>query len=331
MPQPVVFFIPGFAGSHLEIERPYLSGRFRVWLDYANVAAGLWEFLDPTRDGSGIYNGQTDAVQAVDYAYRPLFEFCKTFEVPLIQCPYDWRADPEASGRHVAGQLNVAASFAEEIVVLGHSMGGLVAKWAMAYCPRETLNKIKKVITVGTPWEGSFRAVLSLAGVGETLDMIRLATVIGRGVYGLGSKSRLAKILARCPGALSLLPSKRMLDQFSIGAEDSPWSAENWFDINPEVTEARLERAWYIRKQMPAFPISVYHINFRGTRIPTDGPILEGGPDRWRDISAGLLGDGVVPSFSSEIRPSEYGHNRGYSLDHDQAANSMEVLSCLFE
>ena len=40
---------------------------------------------------------------------------------------------------------------AEEIILIGHSMGGLVS----AYCAENYNVPVKKIITIGTPWEGS--------------------------------------------------------------------------------------------------------------------------------------------------------------------------------
>ncbi|MFT4393818.1 esterase/lipase family protein [Gordonia lacunae] len=91
-------------------------------------------------------------------------------EPNLIAFPYDWRL----SNRYNAGVLKVAVERALEIwrsssperadskaVLLCHSMGGLIARWYVSVLGGYEV--VSKVITLGTPYRGSPKAVSALA------------------------------------------------------------------------------------------------------------------------------------------------------------------------
>jgi pimeloyl-ACP methyl ester carboxylesterase len=79
--------------------------------------------------------------------------------------PYSgrWVTDP-----HLGPALGevidcLAATSATKVIVIGHSMGGLAARYAAANPDRST--KIRRIITLGTPNTGSIAAMLAASGV----------------------------------------------------------------------------------------------------------------------------------------------------------------------
>jgi pimeloyl-ACP methyl ester carboxylesterase len=67
--------------------------------------------------------------------------------------PYDWRRDILWNGRELADRL--LREKRQDVVLVGHSMGGLVARAALAHKGGE---RISRVIQLGTPNKGVFVA-----------------------------------------------------------------------------------------------------------------------------------------------------------------------------
>lgn len=78
--------------------------------------------------------------------------------------------DIESFAKQLADRVEAicAATRASQVVLIGHSMGGLIAR---AYLRRNGGKRISKIITIGTPNHGSRFAA---AGVGRCLEQMRL-------------------------------------------------------------------------------------------------------------------------------------------------------------
>ncbi|MEM7313378.1 MAG: hypothetical protein AAF497_09525, partial [Planctomycetota bacterium] len=89
-------------------------------------------------------------------------------EKRYIPFPYDWRRSNVDSARHLASVLD--EQFAEhqgelEINLLAHSMGGLVCRYLLEsgeFNAKPWFDKIKNLITMGTPHAGAPKALLML-------------------------------------------------------------------------------------------------------------------------------------------------------------------------
>jgi hypothetical protein len=107
---------------------------------------------------------------------------------------YDWRLGVEA----LAAQLNtrIAADGRREVMLVGHSMGGLVARAALT----RDGDRIRRIVQLGTPNGGSYAPVLALRGVYPTVR--KLAALDFR-----HSAEDLARIVFRTlPSLHELLP-----------------------------------------------------------------------------------------------------------------------------
>ncbi|MCF4136608.1 hypothetical protein L1856_06560 [Streptomyces sp. Tue 6430] len=133
-----------------------------------------------------------DAVAEFGYDWRlPVEHNAKALADAIDRHLTAWRAHPDC----VAARRNAPDERPAQIVLVAHSMGGLVAA-ALGLIPG-ALDEVRAVVTVGTPFHGAVKAT-------EMLNS-------GRGMLGLPAKnlSRLARTL---PGVHELLPSYRCLD-----------------------------------------------------------------------------------------------------------------------
>jgi pimeloyl-ACP methyl ester carboxylesterase len=84
----------------------------------------------------------------------------------VLPFPYDWRLSNRYNGRRLAQVIGEALSqwrdsdparAEAQVVLVCHSMGGLVARWYVEECGGAEVTR--KVITLGTPYRGSAKAI----------------------------------------------------------------------------------------------------------------------------------------------------------------------------
>jgi pimeloyl-ACP methyl ester carboxylesterase len=129
---------------------------------------------------------------------------------------YDWRLSVEHNGKLLAGRCSehldnwravvASAGYADpaevRIVLVAHSMGGLVARYATEVENARTL--VRRIVTLGTPYFGAVKAVQMLA-TGQ----------------GAPVPQRAARRLAvTCPGVYDLLPRYKCVTAL-IGTTDA--------------------------------------------------------------------------------------------------------------
>lgn len=118
---------------------------------------------------------------------------------------YDWRKN---NLDHLEDFYNILSEVADEIIIVAHSMGGLISKLMLnKYAGSEKVQKVTKLITLGTPWKGSIDAYKTLIFGKQVPDFIPFALF----------KEEAKKIVKYFPSVYQLLPSN---EYFSL-AKDS--------------------------------------------------------------------------------------------------------------
>ena len=232
----------------------------------------------------------------------------------FVPYPYDWRNSIlDEADNLVRFVISVADEKNTDIILVAHSMGGMLSKLAILKIQElGRVDVIKKLVTVGTPWKGAPDAfkVLEYGEPGFYSSLVNFHQIFD------DKKTR--SLARRLPSAYQLLPSKEYFDsefgKFIIGAERD---YVNYYDIkskiqkiyneeNKEKEEDRVVDVWvkYIDPVHSAMKqgLPVEHDCLIGVNNPTFYMIPEGKYKTYRLFKAtGKVrnGDGVVPFFSA--------------------------------
>lgn len=164
-----VIFVPGIGGTELYndkdlvwintwrlLERQLpIIGLFHLnWLAPLRLSA---DGTTPFQPGFHVHTGdvmRTGLTDAYSGLIQSLTDYGYVQGKDLRIFPYDWRADltgsADALGRLVDRTL--AETGARQVILIGHSMGGLVAR---DYVVRGGAPKVKALIAMATPWLGA--------------------------------------------------------------------------------------------------------------------------------------------------------------------------------
>jgi len=217
-----VFVLPGIMGSRLGLvaRRSYSL----LWLHPTALANGeLAQLAIPgprTLRAVGVMlPGYLKMRLRLEIAgFRPLF------------CPFDWRLDIERLAR--AFMQTIERSGERKALVVGHSMGGLIARAALAH---DEKRRIAKLIQLGAPNDGSFAPLQALRAVYPTvrkiaaLDRMHTAEQLARSVYHT------------LPGIYQMLPS----------CEPDLFDPQQWPDDELAPDARLLARACKVRERLP--------------------------------------------------------------------------------
>lgn len=220
-----IVFVPGFMGTCLELtpkrgaKKPWVnwgkwdSNSISTILRWVNLApAEKRRLLDPDQTKAEIMKNVHGRDLVYHDAYFPFtFEFDRNLfndaRCPLHVLGYDWRQSPKDTAKRLEEKVNELTEDkkdkCDDVIVITHSMGGLVARWAFLQFP-ELASKVRAVIHVAQPVAGAPGAHRQLfSGAREDWgDGKRELTKIAG-----GSGKEFATIAAVLPGLIDLLPS----------------------------------------------------------------------------------------------------------------------------
>lgn len=185
-----IVIIPGILGSSLETT----SGT-KVWLDFSD-----YDKMALNEDGTSVYSIRSanyDNYGAKD-TYKTLYNslnnaFSDNFDVIFFD--YDFRLTNSTSATKLANELSAY----DEVILVAHSMGGLVAA---KFLDNSATNRSKTValISLGTPYVGAAKCI----DVMETGEMLTIP-LLDIPVFG-GTIKEMSK---NCYAAYQLLPTSK--------------------------------------------------------------------------------------------------------------------------
>ncbi len=263
---PRVLILPGIMGS--TIGRLRKNGSEDItWFDPLEIAQG--QLVKLALPGGSRYW----PLGVLRFAYERLRLVLRIAGFDAVFHPYDWRRDIDWNGRELADRLSRERR--QEVVLVGHSMGGLVARAALAHKGAE---RIARVIQLGTPNRGAFIAVQALRG---TYPLVRRLALLD---LKHDAEELARRLLTTLPGICGLLPAPGTCKDFD------PFDASHWPE-GPQPQAALLAAA---RQQIEALPAP----DERFALVAGFGQDTVLGLRRRRrkfEFGRGPAGDGTVP------------------------------------
>ena len=333
--RPTIILLPGVASSRLTNTPSAAAGcgsrpRGEVWPNlggllgfrYNQSLAALALADDGVRPADGCDNVQPSGVITridilglpVAHIYDGFIDEMRRLGYEVYPFDYDWRLDLEASAARLDALIQ--RLHAPRVVLVGHSMGGLVAR---QYVTRpERVARVERVITVGTPYWGAPAAAEQMRNgqAGVVFDPMLDDTNVWT-------------ILRNAPGPLYLLPSEAFfqagLPGYYFIDTDRPltsYTATIRYFAGRGQNSALLEAARRRHTTLDRFdplmnwPPGFYHV-LAGRRLPTprlirEYPCASGqptttGPNRCVEERGYEAGDGTVPWTSAGL-PAQSGN-----------------------
>jgi pimeloyl-ACP methyl ester carboxylesterase len=148
-----VIIVPGIMGSQLGLLRPAPLPPDILWLDPVDIEAGRLRLLKPAHDDG------VASLGVVLYTYLRLKLHLQAAGFNCAFHDYDWRLGVDVLGQALAARLRLEP--AKRVMLVAHSMGGLVSRAALAM---EGTGCVERVVLLGTPNFGSFASVQALRG-----------------------------------------------------------------------------------------------------------------------------------------------------------------------
>jgi pimeloyl-ACP methyl ester carboxylesterase len=148
-----IYLVPGIMGSQLSLPRAAPLPDNLLWVDPVDFQLG--NLMHLKMPGQPI-----KSCGPVLYSYLPLKLSLEAAGFTVRYFDYDWRLDLAQLGESLATRISTEAT--KHVQVIGHSMGGLIARSAMDQVEGHRINQL---ITLGTPHGGSFAPVQALRGV----------------------------------------------------------------------------------------------------------------------------------------------------------------------
>ncbi len=230
-PERVAYLIPGIMGSQLGLQRNAGEPPDLLWLDPMDLQRGRLMDLSLDAVPSGAGSAPIISLGAMPYSYLALKLRLEAAGFTVRWADYDWRLSIEDNGARLAARLT--AEPARRQYLVGHSLGGLVARAALAASDAS----IERLVTLGTPHGGSFAALQALRASYITvrriaqLDPSRSAEQLAESVFA-SFPSLYQMLPARC-GTLNLRDLRQWPDSMprprtdrlrELGIPQLPWN-----------------------------------------------------------------------------------------------------------
>jgi pimeloyl-ACP methyl ester carboxylesterase len=148
-----VYLVPGIMGSQLMRARPAPWPADLLWIDPLDIIDGRLEELTlPSHDDLKSFG-------ALPYSYLGLKLRLQAAGFDVCLYDFDWRQDLQTVAAQLAARVRAEGD--RPVSLVAHSMGGLVARAALAL---PGLENVQRLIALGTPFAGSFAVVQALRG-----------------------------------------------------------------------------------------------------------------------------------------------------------------------
>lgn len=362
-----IIVVPGVMGSQLYLSSTDFSESNKVWapdyenwkgLDYAQIigfgkrmAVNKVLYVKPPEDQDKLDKKERE--YGAQNAYKALIDdLCETYDREVYFFSYDWRNSNISS----AEKLNdfIKTLKADKVDLICHSMGGLVGS---CYVGAYGTERIDKIITCGTPYEGAPK-MINVIQNWDLLDDNKEQSInfndvadTALGIFGGLTKS----VKKEFPAIAELLPTTDYVDVVPMYRDsaklfnkgDYQITTDKYVEIvkkivgetnykNAKVTHdfitsdkgnygvlADFENAYFIVGTGKA---TISSIKFQWLNSDIDEILYE------TDVKYSMKGDGTVPFASATM--AEYLKDKNNTIvlddtDHGETASSEEARTII--
>lgn len=165
---PCVLIVPGIMGSQLGLRRRAPHPHDVIWLDPVDIEFGKLTALRLPAQSAGVAKSarrrtaasrSAVSLGAVLYTYLRLKLHLRAMGLAPQLHHYDWRLGVDTLASALAKRLRDEP--ARRLMIVAHSMGGLVSRAALALKGGE---RVERIVLLGTPNSGSYAPVQALRG-----------------------------------------------------------------------------------------------------------------------------------------------------------------------
>ena len=188
--------LPGIMGSLLSSTQGIST---LLWVNPTIISNGYINLLDLDDDGVSDRSPDVNIVPVgiEKFVYLKLI-LTLARETRLYEFPYDWRRRLEGNADLLAAAIErwSAASPERRFVLVGHSMGGLLARTYLARHPAQAERHVERLVMIGSPIYGAPDAAMVFWG----------NSLASRLVSGLHPSNDVVRFASNLPSTYQLLP-----------------------------------------------------------------------------------------------------------------------------
>jgi hypothetical protein len=298
-----VYVLPGIMGSQLGFVRGEDKPDDVLWLDPIDIAFGRLTELTLKPDTRVV------ALGAMSYSYLKLTLSLRKAGFDAVLLDYDWRVDTATLGKRLADRLETDGR--DDVALVGHSMGGLVARAALT---QPSGARVTQLVMLGTPNAGSLAAVQALRG---TYSVVRKIAMLD---LRHDAEFLAQNVFSTFPGLHELLPANRSVSDLDL------FDASAWPTTGPRPDTTLLGAAARLDDRM-ARADSRFHMVVGCNRTTATGVALR---DDDFEYEYSLQGDGTVPIELARLAGARHSYVEcGHSdmpLDKGVIAGTIDLL-----
>ncbi len=302
-PERPLVFVPGLLGSMLcrpgaDGENTTVWGTVDAMEQFPTLAVTSGDDIEPCgliREISylGLYT-QTVYGPFIDRLEQAGYREGET----LFIFDYDWRLSILENARRLAGYVEETIPGPGAIDVVGHSMGGLVAR---TYALNEGgAQRIARLVSAGSPWRGSVQVFeLLQGGWGLANSLLGGLDAFRRTVISFPSTFELMPHYDGCCGDAREVA----FDATNLEA----WTSLNWTGIEtsllPDLTAIEARQAQLLRIVATPLPAAIEEALVIGVdqRTPQQYELVAGDGEARFNVTTSWDGDGTVMRDSAEL------------------------------
>ncbi len=290
-------FVPGIMGTELQMPNGEV-----IWPPKVSETVFGYKRIDKLQSPDLRATKIVRNVSCVDI-YQPILTqfqqlgYSNSGSKTLLEHPYDWRKDLFDLANQLADRLDTVAS--DEIVIVAHSMGGLVTRLVLEsgqYDNRPFFTKISSFIALATPHNGAPLALARVLGLDKAM-----------GISAADFKTLTEN--ESFPSGYQLLPAP---------GEDACWDTSNGTDLKPldyydpdvavhlGMNPKLVERAKAVHDVLNSglAPEHIRYFYFSGAGHKTATRVNVDNGSKYVVFTRDA-GDGTVPMWSSLPRPEQ--------------------------